>query len=183
MLDVTQDVGEPPHTKTENGDSGSIDDFDGGEFLPGVETLAGDLTEALVNRVRDLETPYKQLPEAQQDYLIGSLRGAVRHFITKTVQVIAADERATIVGTLEQVVVKDGFKAVIKMPKTAEHWPELVQAEGLDVLVVVADKSKFLGGDDPKPDPDECPLFDDTGAGRDDASIAEDAANMAIEAA
>jgi hypothetical protein len=142
-----------------------------------VDTMAGDLTSALLDRVKNLQKPYQQMSEAEQRNVIYGLRAAVSEMIRNVVRTIAADGRKVIVAEIEKVEVKDGMKAVLSMSKRDENRMDLIDACGSSVLIVVADASQYMGGEDPKPEPDQTTLITDD----DDKPVADSCESLAAE--
>jgi len=116
------------------------------------EYQAKGVTQDLVNRL-------------QRGPLIGRIFAAAlvnerasREIIKDAVGMIAAEGRVTIVAELESVAIKDGIKAVCTLPKSSEQRHDLYDAQGKQVLIVVASAEAFLHGDMPRPDLDQPPL-------------------------
>lgn len=123
------------------------------------ETLAGDLTTALLDRVRNLQKPYQQLTFGEQNILIGGLRQAVNDMVRNVVHTIAADGRKVLMAEIEKVEVKDGMKAVISMNRRDENRLDLIDATGSTVLIVLAGASQYMGGENPAAEPDQTSLI------------------------
>lgn len=113
------------------------------------ETLFGDVRDALLDRIRNLKKPWQKMTEAEQRELVEGVERGVKHLIQQMTTIIAADGRKTLVGTLDSIAVKGGMKAVIKLSKSDKNRHELVDAEGKEVLVVVADAEPYLGEESP----------------------------------
>lgn len=145
-------------------------------LLP-TETLAGDLTAALLDRVRNLQKPYQQMSEAEQNVLIGGLRTAVGDMVRNVAHTIAADGRKVLTAEIEKVEVKDGMKAVLTMSKRDENRLDLIDACGSTVLIVIAGASEYMGGDNPQADPDQTKLLTDD----DDRPVADSCGALAAE--
>jgi len=86
--------------------------------------------------------------------------------IHEAVQIIASDNRPTIVATVESVTVKDGIKVVVTLPKSDAQRHELFDAAGMAVLLIVGGAAGYYGGSDQvKPDPDQ-PALNGFGDGK-----------------
>lgn len=142
------------------------------------DTLAGDLTTFLADRIKHLPKTWEQMGEGEQTDVIVDAREAVRSMVGRAVRLIAADGRPVIMATLDKVVVKDGIQGVLSMSKSDPLRYALMDAQGDPVLLVVADTEKYMGGEMPAADKDEPglpfedddgPLFDKTPAGREAA--------------
>lgn len=102
------------------------------------ETVGTELLKAMLGEMRLLPQVWEKLSKKQQDEVIDRLRSAVEEQVTKAVMRLAAKERPTLAGIVEQVVYKDGMKAVLKFDKGDPARHELADATGQIVLLVVA---------------------------------------------
>lgn len=122
-------------------------------------TVGLDLLKALIDEIRLLPKPWAAMSQAQQDEVIDRLRRRVLEQTHEAVQAIAADGRVVVAGELEQITIKDGVKAVIKMAQHSPHIHELYSSAGSTVLVVVADATPYTQGlDGVKGEPDQTAL-------------------------
>jgi len=78
------------------------------------------------------------MAQHKQEDVIWRLRARVESQIQHAVHVIASAERTVVVGTLDQITIKDGVKAVVTIGRGAEALHEFCDAQGKQVLVVVA---------------------------------------------
>jgi hypothetical protein len=139
------------------------------------ETLKGDVRDWLLDRVKHIQKPWQQMSEQEQRDMIFAAEDAAGNLVRNAVRIIAAEGRKVITAQLEQVTVKDGIKAVCTLSKHDPFRHELVDAQGKDVLIVVADASAHMGQqDDAKPDnlrepglplDNDQPVFDNTSHG------------------
>lgn len=111
------------------------------------ETLTGDLRDFILDRLRHEQNkrPWHERSEAEQRDTVHQVETAVRHAVTRAVEIIAAGGLRTIKATIEQVTVKDGIKATLTMSKFDENRHNLIDATGSTVLLVVADPEDFTG--------------------------------------
>lgn len=120
------------------------------------DTLYGDLRDAVLARLKAMPKPWTVMSEQEQWDMITGVERACEHLIRTAVDLIAANGHAVIRGTLEQAVVKDGIKAVLKLSQHDAQRHELTDAVGGAVLLVVANYNAFMGARGPaKPDPDQ----------------------------
>lgn len=112
-----------------------------------VQTLSGDIRDFILDRLRHEHSPvpWMSRSEAEQRDTIDSVTLAAERVVRETVRIIAGDGRKAMVGKLLQVTVKDGIKAQIELNRHDELRHELMDAEGMQVLLVVADVSAFIG--------------------------------------
>ncbi len=130
------------------------------------DTLTGDIRDLVLDTLRHEQDkrPWHLRSEAQQRETVSRVEQAAHAWVRRAVELIAAGGRRTIRATIEQVVIKDGIKAVLTMSKFDELRHNLVDAQGSSVLVVVAEPEQFEGERDPvaiKPDQPDMP-FDAT---------------------
>lgn len=126
-------------------------------------TLMGDLRTAILDRLRAMPKPYTVMSEVEQQDMIDGVENVARDLVTRACTLIASNGRTAISATLEQCTVKDGIKAVLKLPRSDAHRDQLIDSVGGVVLIVVADSSRYMGQKAPdKPTPQEpaLPLTD-----------------------
>jgi len=120
------------------------------------ETVGRDLLSALVQELKLLPEPWHKLSQAKQDDIIDRLRERVADNIKMAVHLIASQGRTVVVGDLDQVTIKDGAKAVIKISRGAESLHELYDAQGKAVLITVAAVGEHTSGmDQVRGEPDQ----------------------------
>ena len=123
------------------------------------ETMRGDLMSCLIDEFKTAPDVWAKMSEDTQRDLIYRVQSRVQDAIRSAVEIIASDNRPTIVATVEQVTVKDGIKAVVSLPKSDAQRHELFDAAGMSVLLIVGGATSYYGGaDQVKPDPDQPPL-------------------------
>lgn len=111
------------------------------------ETLTGDLRDFILDRLKHEQSkqPWHQRSEVDQREAVHQVETAVRHAVTTAVEIIAGHGRRTIKATIEQITIKDGYKAVLTASKHDESRHHLADAQGKTVLIVVADPDEFTG--------------------------------------
>ena len=109
-------------------------------------TIGKDLLSALVTELKLLPSVWAKPPKAKQDDIIDRLRDRVETNVKMAVHMLSAQGRTVVVGDLEQITIKDGAKAVIKVARSAESLHELYDAQGKAVLLVVSDAGEHTGG-------------------------------------
>lgn len=111
------------------------------------ETLTGDLRDFILDRLKHEQSkaPWHQRSEADQREAVFQVEQAVRRAVTQAVEIIAGHGRRTIKATIEQITIKDGYKAVLTASKHDENRHHLADAQGATVLIVVADPEEFTG--------------------------------------
>lgn len=112
------------------------------------DTIGKDLLSAIVQEIRLLPDVWEKLPKAKQEDIISRLRDRVATNVRMAVHLISSQGRTVVVGDLEQITIKGGTKAVIKIGRGAESLHELYDAQGKAILIVVSDASDHMGGMD-----------------------------------
>lgn len=112
------------------------------------ETVGKDLLAALVQEIKLLPNTWPKMSESRQNDLIDRLRNRVETNVKMAVHIIASNGRTVVAGDLEQIVIKDGVKAVLKFSESAPSIDELYRSTGKAVLVTVGSTEEFTGGMD-----------------------------------
>lgn len=107
------------------------------------EFMLGNLIKASSKQFKALPVPFFQLKEAEQRRLLHELEDDIREAVSSAINVIAANARMVFRASVDQVVFKDGVKAVLTMGKT-EQAHALADVEGETVLIVIEDRSTLL---------------------------------------
>lgn len=121
--------------------------------------LMGDLIKAVMQEMRQMPFAWATLPEKDQQKIIDRVTDRTREAVRQAVKIIAADARPHLVADVEQVVFKDGIKAVLSIAKQAADRHELSDAVGTMVLIVLPHVEKHMGGEPPKADKDQPDLL------------------------
>lgn len=142
------------------------------------DTIGKDLLQALVQELKLMPDTWPKLSKTKQDDIIDRLRDRVANNIRMAVHLLASEGRTVVTGDLDQITIKDGAKAVIKIGRSAESLHELYDAADKAVLIVVSDVGGHLGGmDGVTGEADQRGLDlgheyrDDDGGGMDDSNV------------
>ncbi|BDD93503.1 hypothetical protein PanNE5_29430 [Pandoraea sp. NE5] len=112
-------------------------------------TLGKDLLGALVQEIRLLPDVWVKLAEHKQNDVIDRLRTRVDAAVKMAVHLIASQGRVVVVGDLDQITIKDGAKAVVKIGKSVTALHDLAEAQGQAVLLVLSgNHESFTSGMD-----------------------------------
>ena len=128
-------------TKTTNTHSDKVDE----SIKLAKETCRGDVRDFLVHRLQNWKKPWNAFTESEQREHVAQANEAAEALIERVAEIMAAEGRKAIVGTLESVMVKDGIKGVIKMSKKDPQRHELTDAVGMAVIVVVKGIEELQG--------------------------------------
>ena len=120
-----------------------------------VETLTGDIRDFLLMHLRDMQKPWPQMSEREQNDKIYACENSARSMVRKAVNLITAREFDKIHVNVGKFTVKDGeIKAEFTTSATDDNLISVRHA-GLAVLVL-ADPTVFEGSKPaPQADPDE----------------------------
>lgn len=127
-------------------------------------TMTGDLRDCLLDFMKHEKNPlpWNMRPASDQAHVIEKVTKAVTVAVEKAVNIIAADGRATIVGKLEKITVKDGIKAEVSLSKGDPQRHSLVDCQGDVVLMVIASGDAYDGERRAAlPDPDQPSMLGD----------------------
>ena len=139
------------------------------------DSIGKDLLSALMQEIKLMPDVWPKLNMQRQEEIIERLRKRVEANIRMAVHILASEGRTVVVGELDQVVRKDGIKAVFKINSAAVGRHELFDSEGKACLIVVADAGENLEGmDQISGEPDQRAMdlgheyHDNDGGGMDD---------------
>lgn len=121
--------------------------------------LLGDLMRFLVQEIKLMPMGWGVLPEAKQKEVLDRMTDRVTDAVKQTVNHIASNNRPHLLCELESVLFKDGIKAVLGIGRHQDDRHMLADAQGGTVLLVLPQVDKHLGGDRPKPEPDQPDLI------------------------
>ena len=129
-------------------------------ILTAADTLAGDITSFLIDNLRNLEAAYRYLDEEHQRDLIATAKRNAETMIREAVRLIAADGRDVIPVSIKKVV-NDGEKiqVTIEANRSNTHRHSLFDAAGFSAVLTVADPEKYMGGEEPEPEPNQPDLL------------------------
>lgn len=130
-----------------NGHADPADDQDDIAVQLATNTMTGDLRDFILDRLRHEQSkqPWHQRSEADQREVVHQVESAVRAAVTRAVEIMAGAGRRTIEATVDQITIKDGYKATLTFSKLNENRHVLADAQGARVLIVVADPDIFTG--------------------------------------
>jgi len=128
------------------------------------ETITGDLTSWLVDRIKHLPSTWAQMTEEEQRGVIDSAERAVESAVEQVVGTISADGRTVLGVNIGDVKIPGDLskqiEAKISTPHTAANVATLGNRAGMVALLVIADASQYQGGDVPEPDPDQAVMLE-----------------------
>jgi len=135
-----------------------------GDFprIHAAETVGVDLLGALLDEIKALPKVWPMMSKDEQNEVIDRLRERVKTNVQQAVALIAAEDRVTVVATLEQVTFKGAIKATLGLSKSNIHRLDLADNVGEQVLVCIMPSEQFAAGmDDVEGEEDQRALSDD----------------------
>ena len=135
------------------------------------ESAGTTLLKALLTEVQQLQKPWANTPQAEQQNVIDRLRLRVEDAVREAVLRIASGAQSRIRATVESVTFKDGVKAVLQLSRGNPETHALADATGGTVLIVLTEVEEHVDGmHTVKPDPDQRELLSGHGSTRDTAN-------------
>jgi hypothetical protein len=124
------------------------------------EFLLGSMIKACTKHMKTLSKPWIDLKEGEQLRILGAVGVDCREAVRDAIDIIASNGRMTFTASVDQVVFKDGVKAVLSLAK-GDWAHSLADAEGGYVTIVIEERSKLLQeGNALDVDKDQKPLFE-----------------------
>jgi len=117
------------------------------DFNLDVNTLAGDLRDWLLGRLRHMPRTWRELPEHEQRDITEAAEAHARELIRRVVELVASEGQPVIRATLGDVAVKSKgiIEAKLGVSRFDEHRHQLADAAGMPVMITVADAQRFFG--------------------------------------
>lgn len=111
-----------------------------------IDTVGTSLMKLFIQHAQDLKKPWAQMSKTQQDDTLDAIRAGVQEQVKKAVELIAARDRVHVIGTLEQITIKNGVRASVMIGKSCPGLSRLFECQGEAVAVVVAHPGEELKG-------------------------------------
>ena len=119
-----------------------------GEARPFEERLEGelfaDLRETALRYIKDQDARWNECSESRQRQIIADVDRSCEDIVRSAVCQIAAHRWPAIAANVEQVVFKDGIKAVMTIAAGEPSRHELADRTGTPVMLVIADPKIFM---------------------------------------
>lgn len=118
-------------------------------------TLVGNIRDQILDLFK-AHADWKKIPEAKQRDIAGSAEGVAKDVVRRSANIIAGRGFKSIHGTIDQIVVKDGLKIVVKASNMADGKNDLIASQGGSVTMVLSDISPYMANrSEPEIDEDE----------------------------
>lgn len=150
-------------------------DMEGEEADLQLDTLRGDIRDAMLSRIRTMKTSWPLLTEAEQNEIVNGLELAAKHLVRGVVRELTAHEFPHAVVTLGEVKIggTKGIEAKITCQNIEVNRNTLGDHVGQMVQIVMIDSDKFMGEREPADiQPDQSDMF--AGAPDDEGESSED---------
>lgn len=108
------------------------------------DNLGRDLLATVIDELQKARYSWSELSEVQQNASIERLRQQCRHIITEGLNVLFRGAFPACEATLDSITVKRGLQVKLSIAKGARNWHEVIEAEGLKVLLVIADPDQYM---------------------------------------
>lgn len=113
-----------------------------------IDTLKGDLRDALLSRFRMAKKPWEQMSEMEQRDLVSGMEMAAGHLVRETVKILTTHEFPHVVVKLGEMKVMGGDKGIeakIATTNISYNREVLGDAIGTMVQIVMVDSDQFMG--------------------------------------
>lgn len=110
------------------------------------ESLGTELLKALIVEVQQLQSPWQNTPEREQQAIIDRLRSQVDYAVTGAVRRLACAGFTHLSAQVESLTIKDEAKAVLTLARGSEELHELADRVGTRAIIVFADATEFTDG-------------------------------------
>lgn len=111
-----------------------------------INSAGANMLSALIKQLEQLQKPWQQTPEREQEKVIFHLRESVEAAARQLVKAIAGGNHPSIPASVESVTFKDGVKVSLKLAKGTESLHALVDAQGSVVQIVLASVDQYIDG-------------------------------------
>lgn len=130
-----------------------------------IDTLMGDVRDAMLSRFRATRKPWEAMNESEQRETVEAFTMTARHLVRGAVSLMTAFEFPRAVVTLGQVTLKDRktIEAKISCENIEEYRSVLGEHVGTDVIVLAIDSETFMASREEvriAPDQPNLPLGD-----------------------
>ena len=115
--------------------------------LLAVETLAGDIRDFLLDRLRNDHNPlpWNTRGEENQRQYIDAATSAAHALVRRVAHLIATKDRIALGAMLKKTAAKDHIAVELHVPLTHQYRHQLYDAVGSSVVIVLTDVDDFLG--------------------------------------
>lgn len=121
-----------------------------------VETLSGDIRDALLTHLRGIKVPWAMLAEDEQQDHITAIQNTAEAAVRRIVGLVAGGGMPCVVGTIKKFTVSDAIKVEFSVTSLVANICALAEHGKTQAVLVLSNASDFIGEHAPaKPDPDQ----------------------------
>ena len=122
-----------------------------------LDTLTGDVRDALLTHIRSMENPWSKMSERAQQEKIDAVSNMGRSLVTRAAYIVGARGFEHLGITIGKFTAKDGtLKAEFETAQTHLSLVALADMQGRRSLLVLVDPDEYDGEKEPaKPDKDQ----------------------------
>lgn len=121
-----------------------------------LDTLSGDIRDALLTHVRSIKIPWAMLAEDEQQEHITAIQNTAEDAVRRAVGLIAGGGMPAVVGTIKKFSVTDSIKVEFMVSSVVANICALAEHGKAQAVLVLSNASEFIGEHAPaKPDPDQ----------------------------
>ena len=118
------------------------------------ETFIGDLVSMALDEIKNVPKSWQELSEVDQGMVIDRLQSRVKTAASQAINIIASNNRPTVLANIESITFKAGIKAVLQVMPQAAHRHELADAEGCQVMIVIPHSEQITENGEGMPEAD-----------------------------
>lgn len=137
----------PPVEEQIDPDTGEVlPTDDAPDFDPALDTLMGDMRDAMLQRIRTLQKPWAQMSEAEQADCANGVELAARDMVRKTVRLLNKHEWPHTVVELAEMKIggTKGIEAKIACANISHNRETLGDHVGTQVMILMVDSETFM---------------------------------------
>lgn len=111
------------------------------------ETMTGDIRDFILDRLKNDHNvlPWNTRGEQSQHETIGQVSRAVDNLVRKAIDIIVADGKPVLRGTLRKVQIKDTYQCQVDFLKSDPLRHALADSQGAVVMLAIAMPEEYEG--------------------------------------
>lgn len=113
--------------------------------LAEVETLSGDIRDALLTHVRSIKVPWAMLAEDEQQSAIDAISRTAEFAVRQVAAIIAHRGLPHVIVGVGKWTVKDGIKLEVEASSLVENIHKLAEHGNGSAVLVLSEPSAYIG--------------------------------------
>ncbi|MCA6108151.1 hypothetical protein [Bradyrhizobium cenepequi] len=113
--------------------------------LAEIETLSGDIRDALLTHVRSIKVPWAMLAEDEQQEAIDAIQKTAIDAVRRAAGLMAQQGFPHIVVKLNKWLVKDSIKMEIETSALVDSMAKLAEHGNSSAMLILSDPTVYLG--------------------------------------